>query len=107
MRKIKILILLFVVFISNISNINAQSKAVFLTDSTSWADSVLLTLSEEERIAQLFVVTAYSNQGDAHKQQITDLIEHYKVGGLMFLQGGPVKASKTHQLLSVNNPQLL
>ena len=50
MRKIKILILLFVVFISNISNINAQSKAVFLTDSTSWADSVLLTLSEEERI---------------------------------------------------------
>ena len=94
MIKIKILILLFVVFISNISNINAQSKAVFLTDSTSWADSVLLTLSDEERIAQLFVVTAYSNQGDAHKQQITDLIEDYKVGGLMFLQGGPVRQAK-------------
>ena len=108
MRKIKILILLFVVFISNISNINAQSKAVFLTDSTSWADSVLLTLSEEERIAQLFIVTAYSNQGDAHKQQITDLIEHYKVGGLMFLQGGPVRQAKlTNYYQSITKTPLM
>ncbi|MBT6964952.1 MAG: hypothetical protein HOA01_01880, partial [Flavobacteriales bacterium] len=108
MRKIKILILLFVVFISNISNINAQSKAVFLTDSTSWADSVLLTLSEEERIAQLFIVTAYSNQGDAHKQQITDLIEHYKVGGLMFLQGGPVRQAKlTNYYQSITKTRLM
>ena len=108
MRKIKILILLFVVFISNISNINAQSKAVFLTDSTSWADSILLTLSEEERIAQLFIVTAYSNQGDAHKQQITDLIEHYKVGGLMFLQGGPVRQAKlTNYYQSITKTPLM
>lgn len=108
MRKIKILILLFVVFISNISNINAQSKAVFLTDSTSWADSVLLTLSEEERIAQLFVVAAYSNQGDAHKQQITDLIEYYKVGGLMFLQGGPVRQAKlTNYYQSITKTPLM
>ncbi len=108
MIKIKILILLFVVFISNISNINAQSKAVFLTDSTSWADSVLLTLSDEERIAQLFVVTAYSNQGDAHKQQITDLIEDYKVGGLMFLQGGPVRQAKlTNYYQSITKTPLM
>ena len=108
MRKIKILILLFVVFISNISNINAQSKAVFLTDSTSWADSLMTTLSEDERIAQMFIVTAYSNQGDAHKQQITDLIEHYKVGGLMFLQGGPVRQAKlTNYYQSITKTPLM
>ena len=108
MRKIKILTLLFVVFISNISNINAQSKAVFLTDSTSWADSVMTTLSEDERIAQMFIVTAYSNQGDAHKQQITDLIEHYKVGGLMFLQGGPVRQAKlTNYYQSITKTPLM
>ena len=93
---------------SNIYNINAQSKAVFLTDSTSWADSVLLTLSEEERIAQLFVIAAYSNKGDAHIQQITDLIEHYKVGGLMFLQGGPVRQAKlTNYYQSITKTPLM
>ena len=108
MRKIKILTLLFVFFISNISNINAQSKAVFLTDSTSWADSVMTTLSEDERIAQMFIVTAYSNQGDAHKKQITDLIEHYKVGGLMFLQGGPVRQAKlTNYYQSITKTPLM
>ncbi len=52
---------------------------------------MLTTLSQEERIAQLFMVAAYSNKGDVHKQHITDLVEHYKIGGLMFLQGGPLR----------------
>ena len=66
------------------------------------------TLSEDERIAQLFIVTAYSNQGDAHKQQITDLIEHYKVGGLMFLQGGPVRQAKlTNYYQSITKTPLM
>ena len=51
----------------------------------------MATLSEEERIAQLFMVAAYSNKGEDHKHQITDLVEYYKIGGLMFLQGGPVR----------------
>jgi len=108
MRKI-LFLFVFTTILGSISGaLQAQNKAVFLTDSTSWADSVLLTLSEEERIAQLFIVTAYSNQGDAHKQQITDLIEHYKVGGLMFLQGGPVRQAKlTNYYQSITKTPLM
>ena len=43
------------------NNTYAQNKAVFFSNSTLWADSVLASLSVEERIAQLFMVAAYSN----------------------------------------------
>ena len=94
MRKINLLILLLTIIFSNSSIISAQNKAVFLSNATAWADSVFASLSEEERIAQLFMVAAYSNKDELHKQQITDLVEQYKIGGVMFLQGGPVRQAK-------------
>ncbi|MDC0249256.1 serine hydrolase [Flavobacteriales bacterium] len=91
----RLFLIFFITFFGGIFNIlPAQNKAVFLNDSTWWADSVLTSLSEEERIAQLFMVAAYSNKDDLHKQEITDLVERYKIGGVMFLQGGPVRQAK-------------
>ena len=108
MRKILVLFISTAILGSISNTLQAQNKAVFLNDSTLWADSVMATLSEDERIAQMFIVTAYSNQGDAHKQQITDLIEHYKVGGLMFLQGGPVRQAKlTNYYQSITKTPLM
>lgn len=54
-----------------------------------WADSVLATLSLEEKIGQLFMVAAYSNKGKAHEETLARLIEEYHIGGLIFFQGGP------------------
>jgi beta-glucosidase-like glycosyl hydrolase/CubicO group peptidase (beta-lactamase class C family) len=91
MRKI-LFLFIFTTVLGSIHNVlHAQNKAVFLSDSTQWADSVIATLSEQERIAQLFMVVAYSNKDELHKQEITDLVKDYKVGGVMFLQGGPVR----------------
>lgn len=73
-----------------------QNKAIFLSDSTVWADSILEGLSDQQKIAQLFMVAAYSNKGEQHKKEITNLIEKYKIGGLMFLQGGPIRQAKTN-----------
>ena len=72
----------------------SQNRAVFLNESTLWADSVLKTMSPQERIAQLFMVAAYSNKDDSHKKDIINLVEKYKIGGVMFLQGGPVRQAK-------------
>lgn len=99
MKKI---LFLFVITVF-LGAVQAQNKAVFLSDSTSWADSVLATLSEQERIAQLFMVAAYSNKGKEHQKQITDLVTHYKIGGVMFLQGGPVRQAKFTNLLQENS----
>ena len=58
MRKINLLILFLTIIFSNSSIISAQNKAVFLSDSTVWADSILEGLSDQQKIAQLFMVVA-------------------------------------------------
>ena len=57
-----------------------------------------LTLSDE-KIGQLFMVIAYSNKSKEHKRGFSFNKKH-KIGGLMFLQGGP-KTSNSHKLLSI------
>ena len=37
------------------------------------------------------MVAAYSNKDKKHKDEIVDLVQNYKIGGLMFLQGSPTK----------------
>ncbi len=64
-----------------------------LTNS-HWVDSVFQTLTPDERIAQLISVAAYSNRDQAHEQEILKLIRDYKIGGLVFFQGGPVRQSR-------------
>ncbi len=56
-----------------------------------WADSVMNTLSNEQRIAQLMIIRAHSNLGADHVQKVVEQIQKYKVGGLCFFQGGPVR----------------
>ncbi len=66
------------------------SKPEFLRlQNSSWVDSVMKTLSPDERIAQLIMVAAYSNRGEEHKQEILKLINEQKIGGLIFFQGDP------------------
>ena len=63
----------------------------FLAMPTPWADSVLTTLSLEERIAQLMMVAAYSNKDGKHVQEIDALVRDRHIGGLIFFQGGPAR----------------
>lgn len=56
---------------------------------TPWADSVMNTLSPDERIAQLIMVAAYSNRGPEHRQELLTMVRDHKIGGLVFFQGGP------------------
>lgn len=58
-------------------------------EHSAWVDSVLNSLTPDERIAQLIVVAAYSNRGEEHRKEILKLINDQKVGGLIFFQGGP------------------
>nr|CCF99357.1 glycoside hydrolase, family 3 [uncultured Cytophagia bacterium] len=64
---------------------------IFLKQNSKWVDSVFSTLSEEERIAQLFMVAAYSNRDSSHQFEIEKLITDQKIGGLIFFQGGPIR----------------
>lgn len=59
-----------------------------------WVDSVFATLTPDEKIAQLLMVAAWSNRGKDHEQELLKLIRDYKIGGLIFFQGGPVREAR-------------
>jgi beta-glucosidase-like glycosyl hydrolase/CubicO group peptidase (beta-lactamase class C family) len=61
----------------------------FLTCDSVWVDSVFSTLSNDEKIAQLLMVQAYSRNSGNNQEYIDNLIEKYKIGGLIFMQGSP------------------
>lgn len=52
-----------------------------------WADSVMDSLSVEQRIAQLMMARTYSNRDDDFNNTIDQLITGYGIGGLCFFQG--------------------
>ena len=91
--KVKtVLFALTVLFIS--FSLSAQNSERIEPDflkyqNSKWVDSIMNTLSPDERIAQLIMVAAYSNRGDEHKQEILELIKEQKIGGLIFFQGDP------------------
>ena len=91
-------ILCLLLFFGAFGHLFSQDRAVFLGNSTTWVDSIMASLSEEERIAQLFMVAAYSNKGNKHQEYIINLVEDYKIGGVMFLQGSPVRQAKITNL---------
>ncbi|MFZ6665948.1 glycoside hydrolase family 3 N-terminal domain-containing protein [Peijinzhouia sedimentorum] len=54
-----------------------------------WVDSVFNSLSEDQRLGQLFMVAAYSNKDETHYREIDKLVREQHIGGLIFFQGGP------------------
>lgn len=62
--------------------------------SNRWADSVLTTLTPDERIGQLIMVAGYSNRSRAYEDSLVDLVRTYRLGGVVFFQGGPVRQAK-------------
>ncbi|MBX7093860.1 MAG: serine hydrolase [Flavobacteriales bacterium] len=73
-------------------------KPRFLDADKHWADSVLSTMTLDEKIGQLFMVAAYSNRDSSHQKEIISLIENQKIGGLIFFQGGPVRQAQLTNL---------
>ncbi|MCB0396346.1 MAG: serine hydrolase [Flavobacteriales bacterium] len=66
----------------------------FLCCEDAWADSVMAALSPDERIGQLFMVAAYSNLTASHEEKIMALVKDSHIGGLIFMQGGPVRQAR-------------
>ncbi|WP_051359671.1 glycoside hydrolase family 3 N-terminal domain-containing protein [Adhaeribacter aquaticus] len=86
----------------------ADANPPFLKYNQKWVDSVFATLSPDERIAQLMMIAAYSNKNKAFEDSVARVIKKYKVGGLVFFQGGPVRQAKlTNYYQSVSKVPLL
>jgi beta-N-acetylhexosaminidase len=74
------------------SSTYGQAKRLLLqSPKLAWVDSVYNQLNQEEKIGQLFMVAAYSGGKNYNEEAITKLINAHQIGGLIFMQGGPVR----------------
>ena len=71
--------------------INQTSGQNTLKDKKQWIDSQFNSMSEDEKIGQLFNIKAFSNRDLKHEQFLTEQIEKYHIGGVTFFQGTPYK----------------
>lgn len=86
----------------------ADARPPFLAGDPRWAEEMLSQLSLEEKIAQLIHVAAWSNRGPAHTEELLELIARYKIGGLIFFQGHPLRqAVLTNQYQAASEVPLM
>ena len=72
--------------------VNAQYKSILQAEK--WVDSVFKSLGNDEKIAQLIVIRAFSTQ-DTDIAKVADQIRKYNIGSLCFFQSGPVRQANT------------
>ncbi len=70
---------------------------IFSQKSEAWADSVISTMTLDEKIGQLFMVSAYPERDKKHYEEVAELVSKYKVGGVIFFKSGP------KQLVNMSN----
>ena len=68
----------------SLKNVCAQNLDPLLTKDVEsqkhWVDSIMSSLSVDQKIGQLFMVAAYSNKDEKHEKFITEMIEKYPTG---------------------------
>ena len=98
-NTMKIKILLFLAFIAIVPlSSYAQINDPLITKDTlaqqKWVDTLMSHMSVDQKIGQLFMVAAYSNKDKKHADYIQSLISKHEIGGLIFMQGTPIKQAK-------------
>src|SRR5215831_11567542 len=87
----RVIVLFFMLLYS--FSIKAQTVAKISVDQLSnpsqWTDSVFKSLTPDQKIGQLIMLTVYSNADRYQVNRIADIIRYSNIGGLMFAQGGP------------------
>jgi len=76
------------------TNVEAQQK---------WVDSVYNSLTLKEKVGQLFMIMIFSNQDKKTKNANIKLIQDYKLGGVIYSLGGPVRQAKLNNELQATS----
>lgn len=93
MKPTNILYLLLILLLYSGSGVKAQEAPFLKFKDDPWVESQLQTLTLDEKIAQLMIVTVYPRQNDASKNNVIKTIQEQKPGGILVMQGDPVKSA--------------
>ncbi|RYD70875.1 MAG: hypothetical protein EOP53_24625, partial [Sphingobacteriales bacterium] len=86
----------------------APKKSYPIYDKNAWVDSVLETMTLDEKIGQLFMVDAFSSKEKYNLAQLENLVNNYKIGGIIFFKGSPYKqVEMTNRLQTISKFPLI
>lgn len=84
------------------------SHTIWGQDAIGKVDSILSTMTLDQKIGQLFMIAAYSNKDADYEKELEETITRYHVGGIIFFQGSPVRqALMTNHLQQLSSIPLL
>ncbi|MBT3383554.1 MAG: serine hydrolase [Prolixibacteraceae bacterium] len=89
----KIFLSIIFVLVAKVSNTIAAEPPFLKFMNDSWVNSQLENMSLEDKIAQLMMITVYPKQNEDSKKNIIEQIETWKPGGIIVMQGSPVKTT--------------
>jgi beta-glucosidase-like glycosyl hydrolase/CubicO group peptidase (beta-lactamase class C family) len=73
-----------------------------------WVDSLYNSLSLKQKVGQLFMVQAFSEEKKLQKSKLLKLIKHQHIGGVIYSSGGPKRqAHLNNELQSTSKVPLL
>jgi beta-N-acetylhexosaminidase len=106
-KKLLLLFLIIFIFDGNAQRVdplkskNAEAQKI-------WVDSIIDSMTVDQKIGQLFMIQAYSNKDEEHENFITEMIQKYHAGNLIFMQGTPEKQAKlTNKYQSISKVPLM
>lgn len=59
-----------------------------------WVDSIYNAMTLKQKVGQLFMVQAFSDEKKLQKSKLLELIKNQHIGGLIYSNGGPVRQAK-------------
>jgi beta-glucosidase-like glycosyl hydrolase/CubicO group peptidase (beta-lactamase class C family) len=88
--------------------LKAQDTLQLKSEQDIWVDAKMKRMNLDEKIGQLFMIAAYSNKDQQHIDEVSYIIKKYKIGGLIFFQGGPMRqANLTNHYQSLTKTPLM
>ncbi len=97
-----------IILVALVFGISAAPKKYPIYDKSRWVDSVLSSMTLEEKIGQLFMVDAFSSKEKYNLAQLENLVNKHKIGGIIFFKGSPHKqVEMTNRLQSISKFPLI
>ncbi|MFC6269362.1 glycoside hydrolase family 3 protein [Frigoriflavimonas asaccharolytica] len=89
MNKFFLTVILFSIY--NFQPISAQYQPKNWTseqkkEANNWVDKTYNSLSQEEKLGQLFIVALYTNKGEDYIKNVRSLVQNEQLGGLILMQ---------------------
>ena len=57
-----------------------------LKKANQWVDKTYNSLSQDEKLGQLFIVALYTNKGEEYISNVRNIVNNEKIGGLILMQ---------------------